>query len=298
MMTARMNAGVTDNLIWAAARILRPLVKRLLALGVPFGRVEARLRELFVEVAESEFALDGRRQTDSRIALLTGINRKEVRRIRAADSESGPRSFTMNHTTALISRWLTDVQTADRSGRPRPLPYQAPRGPSFMKLARKVTADLAPRVLLDELVRSGAVEVREDNVIVLKADAYVPRVDSAEKLQILAEDPPELIETILHNILAHDSELLLQRKVYYDNLGSEAAQQVQAEMRREGERFLRRVNRLLARHDRDRNPKAAGGERYYAGIGVYFFETPAPRSNPAASPRRNKRARPCKEHDK
>jgi hypothetical protein len=47
---------------------------------------------------------------------------------------------------------------------------------------------------------------------------------------------------------------------------------VRAAMRREGERFLRRVNRLLAAHDRDRNPRAAGGERYYAGIGVYFFE--------------------------
>lgn len=293
-----MIEGVTNNLTWAAARILRPLVKRLLALGVPFGHLEARLRELFVEVAEMEFALAGRRQTDSRIALLTGINRKEVRRIRAADRDGGPRSFTMNHTAALISRWLTDAQTAERSGRPRPLPYQAERGPSFMKLARKVTADLAPRVLLDELVRSGAVELRGDNLVVLKGDAYVPKLETTEKLQILAEDPPELIETILHNTLAQSAELLLQRKVYYDNLGSDGAQRVRAEMRREGERFLRRVNRLLARHDRDRNPKAAGGERYYAGIGVYFFETPEQRPQPIASPRRGKGARRTKEHNK
>jgi Family of unknown function (DUF6502) len=289
---------VGERLIWAAANTLRPLIKRLLALGVPFGHLEARLRELFVEIAETEFALPGRRQTDSRVTLLTGINRKEVRRIRSADSAAGPTSFSMNHATSLISRWLTDPQTADRAGHPRPLPYQAERGASFMKLARAVTADLAPRVLLDELVRSGAVELRDENVVVLKGDAYVPKLEASEKLQILAEDPPELIQTILQNIFSDSEELLLQRKVYYDNLGSNAAQRIRVEMRREGERFLRRVNRLLARHDRDRNPKAAGGERYYAGMGVYFFEAPAKEHTPAASPSRGTAARRAKERDK
>src|SRR5438132_1690368 len=82
------------------------------------------LPELFVEVADTELALPGRRQTDSRIALVTGINRKEVRRIRSADQTvAAPRSFTMNQSASLISRWRTDPQTSDRSGRPRPLPY-------------------------------------------------------------------------------------------------------------------------------------------------------------------------------
>ena len=287
---------VGEGLVVAAANTLRPLIKRLLANGVPFGRLEARLRELFVEVADAELALPGRRQTDSRIALLTGLNRKEVRRLRsAAQPQSGPSSFSMNYATNLISLWVTDPQTADRGGRPRALPYQAARGPSFMKLARKVTADLAPRVLLDELVRSGAVEQRPGDLIVLKSAAYVPKREPSEKLQILAEDPAELIETILQNIFAEQSERLLQRKVYYDNLGSDAAKQIRAAMRREGERFLRRVNRLLAKHDRDRNPKAAGGERYYAGMGVYFFETHEQRA--ASRPPRTRRPSPRrKEH--
>lgn len=87
----------------------------------------------------------------------------------------------------------------------------------------------------------------------------------------------------------------MQRKVYYDNLGSDAAREIRAEMRREGERFLRHVNRLLARHDRDRNPKAAGGDRYYAGIGVYFFEHPAARQTKTPSPPRRPRGRKPKE---
>jgi hypothetical protein len=284
-----------ERLIWAAANTLRPFIKRLLAAGVPFGRLETHLRELFVEIAGTELALPGRRQTDSRVSLLTGINRKEVRRIRSAEAaQPGPRSFSMNHAASLVSRWLSDAQTTDRRGRPRPLPYQASRGPSFMKLARKVTADLAPRVLLDELVRNGAVEIRPDTRIALTTSSYVPQRDRAEKLQILAEDPPELIETILRNLSAETADLLLQRKIYYDNLGSDAARRIRAEVRREGERFLRQVNRLLARYDRDRTPTAPGGERLYAGVGVYFFESPVP---PAATqpPRRRTTARRAKE---
>src|SRR5438093_4332329 len=284
-----------DGLVGALIEMVRPIVKRLLALGVPFGRVEARLRELFVEMAEVELALPGRRQTDSRIALVTGINRKEVRRIRSADRRAGaPRSFSMNQAVSLISRWRTDPQTSDRSGRPRPLPYQASRGASFIKLARKVTGDLAPRILLDEMVRSGAAEIRPGDVVVLKGDAYVPKMEPAEKLQILAEDPAELVETILRNILAEERERLLQRKVYFDNLGSDAARRIRAEMRREGERFLRRMNRLLARYDRDRTPKAPGGERHYAGLGVYFFDE-RPAAGRALRARAGKAARRGKE---
>src|SRR5262245_11401297 len=108
-------ADVREGLVEALGAVVRPLVKRLLASGVPFGLVEARLREIFVEVAETELALPGRRQTDSRVALVTGINRKEVRRIRSADHKAAaPRSFTMNHAASLISRWRTDRETSDK----------------------------------------------------------------------------------------------------------------------------------------------------------------------------------------
>jgi len=266
--------NLQTRLIWAASETLRPIVRRLLEMGVPFGALEVRLRELFVRVAESELAGPGGRQTDSRIALVTGINRKEVKRIRSAKPQrKPPQSFSINQATSLISRWRSDPETTDPRGKPLPLPYRAARGASFMKLARKLTGDLAPGVLLKELVRSGAVELREKKVVLLRGDTYVPKVAQGG-LQILGEDAPELIETILRNIFAEGRERLLQRKVFYDNLGSEAADRIRTEIRREGERFLRRIDRLLSRYDRDRNPHAPGGDRRYAALGIYFLENP------------------------
>ena len=281
---------VPAALLDAIAEAVRPFARRLLAMGVPLGQVEGRLRTLFIDVAERDFALLGRRATDSRVALLTGINRKEVRRLRGTPAATDSGRFGTNHVTNLVSRWSTDSKTTDAAGRPLPLPYRAARGASFMKLARAVTSDIAPGVLLEHLVASGAGEVR-DGKIVLRAAAFVPRTGSAEGLQILAEDPAELIETMLHNVLTDGREPFLQRKVSFDNLGSEATERVRAAMRREGERFLGRVEHLLARYDRDRNPKAPGGERHYAGIGVYFFEAPETRERPAAPIRpRSRRA--------
>lgn len=273
-----------EQLVHATAEILRPLVKRLLVANVPFGRLEARLRELFVEIAEREFALEHRPQTDSRVALLTGINRKEVHRIRAGGDagKSAPAKFGRNHAASLVSRWLTDPRACDAGGHPLPLPYRAARGPSFVRLAREAAADLPPRAILDELVRSGAIVLRDDGRVALQSDSYVPVAGTSEKLDMLAEDPAQLLETMLRNVLEADGEPLLQRKVFYDNLGADGAARVRAEVRRAGERFLRTMNAVLARYDRDRNPKAPGGGRRGAGVGVYFFET-APDDAPARS---------------
>jgi hypothetical protein len=162
-------------------------------------------------------------------------------------------------------------------------------------LVRQVTADLAPGVLLEQLVTSGAGEIRDGNVIALRESAFVPRRGSAEMLQILVEDPAELIETILHNAFA-GGEQLLQRKVYYDNVGTEGAARLRGQVRREGQRFLTRMDRLLAQYDRDRNPRAPEGERLYTGIGVYFFENAEGARGQRSRRRRTKPERRRKEH--
>jgi hypothetical protein len=271
----------------AAVETLRPLARRLLEAGAPFGELEARLRELFVRVAEGDLSLPGRRPTDSRVSLLTGINRKEVRRIRSQDPAlKKPASFTRNLAAGLVSRWLADRRATDARGRPRPIPYQAPRGPSFVGLARKLTRDLPARVILDELLRTGAAKRTAAGMITLRADAYVPRNGRFEKLGMLAEDPAELIETMLRNIFEEGGEPRLQRKVLYDNVGAEALPRLRREIRRAGERFLRSIDRRMARADRDRNPKAPGGERHTAGIGLYYFERPGGGSPRAGRPER------------
>jgi len=111
-------------------------------------------------------------------------------------------------------------------------------------------------------------------MVILKRAAYVPERGSPEMLEMLAEDPPELLETMLRNVVDSDGEALLQQKLAFDGIGSDGLPALRAALRREGERFLKKSNAILVRHDRDRNARAPGGARTYTGIGIYYFETP------------------------
>src|SRR5690348_3716420 len=103
--------------------MLRPLVRRLFARGVRYGRVESALRDLFIELAEEELEKAGQEATTSAVSLLSGINRKAIRRLRTPGAGGTPRasaSFRRNQAASLIGLWLADRRATDSRGRPVP----------------------------------------------------------------------------------------------------------------------------------------------------------------------------------
>ena len=153
-------------------------------------------------------------------------------------------------------------------------PFAAPsgKGPSFVELVQHVGGDIPPRTLLDELVRVGSVELQATRNVRLLQRAYIPAADSLERLEMFGEDVAEFAEVIAHNLESPSHEALLQQKVVYDNIGSEGLEEIRNELRRLGGAFLRRVNKLVASRDRDRNPQAPGGERKRVVMGVYYSD--------------------------
>ena len=77
------------------------------------------MRELYVNVAEYDFALPDKEQTDSRVSLLTGIHRKEVRRLRGAGAPISATPAAVSRTSRIIARWLAAPEFTDAHGRPR-----------------------------------------------------------------------------------------------------------------------------------------------------------------------------------
>lgn len=257
----------------AVQRMMRPVVRQLITYGISYPAFSRVVRQLYFNVAEQEFTLPFKRQTDSRIALLTGINRKEIAELRRHKEKPTPipevEDSLMTH---VIGRWMAPPY-ADTDGNPQRLPYEIddPQGVSFAHLVREATTDIPVRSVLDELVQTGAVSLLADGHVVLQREAHVPAADAAAKLTLLGSDPAELFSTIVHNI-EHADAPRLQRKVVYDNVGSDALAELQASARRLGETFIRRANALLASRDRDRNPQAPGGQRSRVVLGTYYFE--------------------------
>src|ERR1700691_4418576 len=131
------------------ARLLRPLVRLCISSGMPLPALAQLLRELFVNVAEHDFALEEKDQTDSRVSLLTGIHRKEVARLRGAGAPVNQAPATLSRTSAIIARWLAAPEFTDASGDPLPLPRTAGgEAPSFERLVASITKDVRPRAVL------------------------------------------------------------------------------------------------------------------------------------------------------
>ena len=137
--------SVSPSLVLALRRLLRPLVRLLLDHRLPFTYMAELMKGAYVEVATRELTLDDRPQTDSRVSLLTGVHRREVKRLRGElpyDDRSMPDSIGFG--TLLAIRWTTEPPYCDAEGEPLPLPRASadPQAPSFDALVQSVSKDI------------------------------------------------------------------------------------------------------------------------------------------------------------
>lgn len=270
--TRHMETPVHTALVTAISRILRPLVRLLLRHEIPFGVMADVVKQVYIDVAIQEFGLPGRKQTTSRVAILTGLSRKEVARLQRlprGDDHAVRQQY--NRAARVISAWVRDPEFHDASGQPVSLPVEG-SPPSFGVLVRRYSGDMPMRAILDELLRVGAVEQLADGRLRLLARSYVPAAGEVEKLGILGTDVADLIATIDWNLQRPPADAYFQRKVQYDNLPSEVMSQLHGEIRARAQALIEQLDRWMAAHDRDVNPTVQGTGRKRAMLGIYYFE--------------------------
>ena len=263
-----------DALERAVVALLRPLVRLVLKRGMAFGQFAELLKHAYVEAAEEDFAVPGRKLTISRVAVLTGLTRKEASRLMQAEpsvSESQARR-RVNRAARVVSAWAVDAGFHDPNGAPVDLPFDASEGPTFARLVALHGADVPPRAVLDELMRVGAVVRQEDGRIHLVERAYIPAGDEAVKLDILGTDVADLIASIEHNLDPEVAVRFFQRKVAYDNLPADYLPALREILAQKGQGLLETLNEEMGRHDRDLGGEPGDGPRRRAMVGIYYFE--------------------------
>lgn len=256
----------------ATLRLLRPLVRILLRNNVSHRTFAELAKLVYVEVANAEFGITGKRQTTSRIAILSGLTRKEVQRLLAhsPDTESVTEE-EYHRASRVITGWVRDPDFGDGKGHPHPLRMEGKRA-SFRVLVKRYSGDIPVRALLDELLRVGAVKQLKDGRICLLSRGYIPQKGPVEKLQVLGSDTADLIATIDHNMYQKPTKPRFQRKVMYDNVPVEAAKEFKILAAAQGQELLEAIDRWLSHRDRDVNPASKGTGRVRVGLGIYHFE--------------------------
>ncbi|MBR0753913.1 hypothetical protein JQ604_17145 [Bradyrhizobium jicamae] len=253
------------------ARMLRPLVRLCIRGGMTFPALTQLLRELFVNVAEHDFALEGKEQTDSRVSLLTGIHRKEVARLRGAGAPVNVVPATLSRTSAIIARWLAAPEFTDQKGDPRPLPRTAEGGkPSFETLVESITKDVRPRAVLDEWLDRKLVVINASDEIMLVEEAFVPHGDDDRKWHYLGRNLHDHVAAAEANV-SSEMPPFLERAVHYDGLSAKLAKKLEARSRELAMEALkvanREANRALA--------KDKGGDHRW-NFGIYIYREGPP----------------------
>ncbi|MDE3050306.1 MAG: hypothetical protein KGJ48_10440, partial [Nitrospirota bacterium] len=195
-----MKPGHTKALSAATLTFLRPLVRIFLRNGLAAKTFFELAKQIYVEVARDECGVKGKKASISRIAILTGLTRKEVQLLLTnPETRSTASEEQYNRAARVIGGWLKDPAFGDGKGHPAPLQLNGRRG-SFSALVKRYSGDMPVRAIFDELVHVGAIQELKDGRICLRSRGYIPQKGDAEKLAILGTDTANLIATIDYNL--------------------------------------------------------------------------------------------------
>jgi hypothetical protein len=266
-------------LVKALQRVLYPLVRLMLAKGVTYPYLAELLKTVFVSVAEREFRIEGKPQTDSRISLLSGVHRKDVRRLRLAARE--PTEIVPNAVSLgaqLVAAWTGTPQYLNDQGHPLPLPRLASAAGdiSFEGLVAGVSKDIRSRAVLDEWLRLGVVRLDEEDRVVLNTEAFVPQQGFEEKMFYFGHNLHDHAAAAAHNVLAEGNPFL-ERSVHYDALSDASLAELSELAEKVGMQAALAVNRrAMALEKRDAE---SGEATRRMTFGIYFYGAAADSEN-------------------
>jgi Family of unknown function (DUF6502) len=269
-----------EQLRKAYRRLLNPLVRILIRSGVTATEASELVRLVFVDAATTEeFQFPGRRLSDTRVAILTGLSRKEVHRLRT-ESDMNRAGTNLSRVGRVISGWNQDPDFTGPYGLPLAIPFEDDPGvdaPSFTELVRRHSGDMAPRAMLDELLRTGLAELDDDGLIRNTGRTYIPSKLDPAAIDRLGKVVARLADTLDFNNQLDDSSLgRFERAVVTDiGLTEEQYQQFNVYLREKCQQLLETIDNWLANQEgrigthrrHERLPK----KKLVTGIGVYHF---------------------------
>jgi hypothetical protein len=264
-----MDSPIRRAIISACRHFMEPVARFLMRNGIDFKEFSDVSKTAFVEVASNDYGLRGRKTNISRTAVLTGLTRKEVKRIRdelaASDTKSDPR---LGRPAQLLSVWHQHDDFVDRRGAPRDLEMEGPAG--FRELSRRVGGDVTPGALLTELKRSEAVDELPDGRFRVLKRHYNPSGIDVFYATRFGECLHDLAATMVYN-LEHpiESERRYEYRVWNNQVLDRYASHFERIARDQGDSLLEMLDELLTTHESDGKDEL--GKPVRCGLGIYYF---------------------------
>lgn len=256
----------------AYKRLLKPLVRILIRNNVSFAEFSEIAKDVYVDVAAADFKPPDKNVTQDRIAILTGLTKKEVARlINERGKNQGDYASNLNRVTRILSGWHTDPGFTGPYGLPLDVPYDQPSDRSFCELVRRYTSDTPARAMLDELLRIGVVREADGGRYKVLTRTYLPTADAPESLDRLGTAVSNFVETMDFNRTEDDPERKLFERTVVADTGLRPAELslFQAYVRERGQFLLEELDDWLSKRHPPSESEKSGS--FDTGVGIFHY---------------------------
>ncbi len=267
-----MSDSVKAGLLAAYSKLLRPLIRILLRHGITYAEVSEVVKTVYVSIAANEFRVPGKKMSKARIAIVTGLTRKEVQRISELDSKENIAPKTnLSRIGRVLSGWHTDPDFTGPYGMPLEIRYDSdvPADVTFSKLVQRYSGDMTPRAMLDELLRVGAVVETDQSWFKVLRREYVPQTLDPDFLERVGRGVHNFVHTIEFNMQkAGPGRGRFERTVRPDSgLRAQDLPLFDQYVRQKGQAFLEDIDNWMTKLEQPRK----GDEVVQTGVGIYHF---------------------------
>jgi hypothetical protein len=270
-----MDTDIKSTLRSSCRALLRPIASVVLKCGMTWREFSELSKSVFVSVATDEFGIRGRPTNVSRVSILTGISRKEVKRQRdllVESSTSG--SLKTTDATRLLSGWHQDPDYVDSDGNPLALAHEG-TNPSFQSLFESYGGDTPEQTLFRELLKAGSIEKDDQGRYVAKRRYHMPVEMDAGSIRFFGTNLFDHANTLCNNVTDDTSESRLEGFAVDDQIDPEAVEEFRAYLDERGQQFLEEIDDWLSQHRLDPNKSESTPVRL--GLGVYAIEGQLPK---------------------
>lgn len=271
-----MDTSIKSTALRACRHFMVPVARFLLGIGIGYREFAEISKLAFVQVASDDFGLRGRKTNISRVSVMTGLSRKEIRRVRdRLDNEDWSLDTMLSKPVSILSEWYTNPRYLNRDRTPKVLIYDLPdERQSFAELVREAGGDVPPGAMLKELQRAGCVEEVTPGRWKPVQREYSPRGIDVFQVQRFGECLHDLAQTITENYMKLEGaeNRLFEFRAWSDRVDAKSVDKLKRIVAAQGKEYLDTLDDWMSEHsvsDEER-PYA---ERKRCGVGVYYFES-------------------------
>ena len=266
---------VKQRVLSAFRRMLRPIARILLRSGVTWRELAEVCKLTYVEVAGEDYGLQGRPTNASRVSILTGLTRREVKRLRdLLAKDQSLASDKLSNATRLLSGWHQDVEFLDKRGEPLVLPVDGD-GPSFSRLLQRYAGDVPATAMLKELKYVGAVEETTDGRLLVLTRYYMPAPVDPQAIDRAGSVIADLASTVDRNLARSENQpSRFEGRASNSRIDPASVAEFRDFVEQHGQEFLELIDLWLSDHEvSDQTNTNDQGVRL--GMGVYWIEEDA-----------------------